>query len=316
MAMSDIGILSIHSYVPEAKLDAMELSSDFGPSEDFIRVKTGFRTLSRRADGEDTSHLAERAARAALSMYPGLAQKLGLLVVVTQTPDGYGLPQVSAIVHGRLGLPESVAAFDISLGCSGWVFGLSIAKSFMAGNDLAYGILVTADPYSKIIDPKDRNTLLLFGDAATATVLCRNPTWRIGRFVFGTAGKHWDDIMVRDDGKLAMNGRAIFNFSARKVPDCVRAALAANGLDLHSVGYVILHQASRYIVDTIATRLGANDQTRFMAADTGNTVSSSIPLAISALPQAKEQTMVVCGFGVGLSWAGCVLTPCGELSRR
>ena len=101
-----------------------------------------------------------------------------------------------------------------------------------------------------------------------------------------------------------------------RCPDCVHSALAANGLDLDSVGYVILHQASRYIVDTVGARLGASDQTRFTAADTGNTVSSSNPLAISALPLAKEKTMVVCGFGVGLSWAGCVLTPCGELSRR
>ena len=308
--MSDIGILSIHTYVPEAKLDAIDLSSHFALSESFIRDKTGFKNLSRRSSGEDTSHLAERAVRAALSEHPGLADKLGLLVVVTQTPDGHGLPQVSAIVHGRLRLPESVAAFDISLGCSGWVYGLSIAKSFMESNDLAYGILVTADPYSKIIDPEDRNTLLLFGDAASATVLSRDPTWRIGRFVLGTAGKHHEDIMVRDNGKLTMNGRAIFNFSARKVPDCVRAALAANSLDLESVGYVVLHQASRYIVDTIAARLGASAQTIFTAADTGNTVSSSIPLAISALPNAREQTMIVCGFGVGLSWAACALTPC------
>jgi len=307
--MSDIGILSIHGYVPEARLDATELSSRFALSENFIRDKTGFKSLSRRASGEDTSHLAEQAVRAALSKHAGLADKLGLLVVVTQTPDGHGLPQVSAIVHGRLRLPESVAAFDISLGCSGWVYGLSIVKSFMESNDLAYGILVTADPYSKIIDPEDRNTLLLFGDAASATVLCRNPTWRIGHFVFGTAGKHHEDIMVRQDGKLTMNGRAIFNFSARKVPDCVRATLAANGLEIDSVGYVVLHQASRYIVDTIATRISASAQTKFTAADIGNTVSSSIPLAINALPRAEEQTMLVCGFGVGLSWAGCVLTP-------
>jgi 3-oxoacyl-[acyl-carrier-protein] synthase-3 len=308
--MSDIGILSIHTYVPEAKLDAMDLSSHFALSENFIRDKTGFKTLSRRSSGEDTSHLAERAVRAALSKHSELADKLGLLVVVTQTPDGRGLPQVSAIVHGSLGLPETVAAFDVSLGCSGWVYGLSIAKSFMESNDLAYGILVTADPYSKIIDPEDRNTLLLFGDAASATVLSRDPTWQIGRFVFGTAGKHHEDIMVRDDGKLTMNGRAIFNFSARKVPDCVRATLAANGLELGSVDCVVLHQASRYIVDTIAKRLDATAQTIFTAADTGNTVSSSIPLAISALPKAREQTMLVCGFGVGLSWAACALTPC------
>jgi 3-oxoacyl-[acyl-carrier-protein] synthase-3 len=317
LTMTEIGILSIHTYIPEAKLDALELSSHFGLSENFIRDKTGFKTLSRRSNGEDTSHLAERAARAALSVHAGLANKLGLLVVVTQTPDGYGLPQVSALLHGRLGLSESVAAFDISLGCSGWVYGLSIVKSFMESNALAYGMLVTADSYSKIIDPEDRNTLLLFGDAASATVLSRNPTWQIGRFVFGTAGKLFDDILVRDDGKLAMKGRAIFNFSARKVPDCVRATLAANNLEFDSVGYVVLHQASRHIVNTIATRLGSTDQTRFTAAETGNTVSSSIPLAICALPQAKEQTMVVCGFGVGLSWAACALTPCcHELALR
>ena len=315
-AMSEIGIFSIHSYIPEAKLDAIELSSRFGLSESFIRDKTGFKSISRRSSGEDTSHLAERAARAALSTHPELADKLGLLVVITQTPDGHGLPQVSAIVHGRLGMPESVAAFDISLGCSGWVYGLSIAKSFMESNDISYGMLVTADPYSKIIDSEDRNTLLLFGDAASATVLCRNPTWRIGRFVFGTAGGRCDDIKVCNDGKLAMNGRAIFEFSVRRVPDCVRATLAANGLELDSVGYVVLHQASQYIVGAIASRLGATAQTPFTAGDTGNTVSSSIPLAIDALPGAKEQTMVVCGFGVGLSWAGCVLTPRGQKGSR
>ena len=150
--MNEIGILSIHSYIPEERLDAIELSSGFALDKDFIRNKTGFEMLSRRSSGEETSHLAERVIRTALSRYPGLQSKLGLLIVVTQTPDGYGLPQVSALVHGRLDLPEAVAAFDVSLGCSGWVYGLSIAKSFMEANDIDYGMLVTADPYSKIID--------------------------------------------------------------------------------------------------------------------------------------------------------------------
>jgi 3-oxoacyl-[acyl-carrier-protein] synthase III len=169
---------------------------------------------------------------------------------------------VSALVPGRLDLPEAIAAFDVSLGCSRWVYELSIAKSFMEANHIDYGMLVTADPYSKMIDEDDKNTLLLFGDAATATVF-PNPTWQIGRFVFGTAGKHFADIIVRNDGRLSMNGRSILNFAARKIPDCVHVTLAANGLTLESVGFIVLQQASRYIVDTIATRLGAQTQTRF-----------------------------------------------------
>jgi 3-oxoacyl-[acyl-carrier-protein] synthase-3 len=306
--MSEIGILSIHTYLPDGKVNVMDLASRLGVDEKFIREKTGFTSLLRRAAHEDTSHLAEGALRIALAEHPELTHHLGLLIVVTQTPDGYGLPHVSAIVHGRLDLPETVAAFDLSLGCSGWVYGLSVAKSFMESNDIAYGILVTADPYSKLIDAADRNTSLLFGDAATATVLSRVPIWRIGRFVFGTAGRQVEDLMVRNDGKLAMNGRAILNFSATKVPECVRAALAVNGLALDSVERIVLHQASRYIVDTIGTRVGAPEKTEFTAAETGNTVSSSIPLTIAELPQAKRGKMVVCGFGVGLSWAATVLS--------
>jgi 3-oxoacyl-[acyl-carrier-protein] synthase-3 len=118
--MSEVGILSVHSYIPEAKVRGMERAQYFGLNESFICDKIGFTTLPRRADGEDTSHLAERAVRRA-STDPEIAAELSLLVVVTQTPDGSGLPHVSAIVHGRLGLPETVAAFDISLGCSDWM---------------------------------------------------------------------------------------------------------------------------------------------------------------------------------------------------
>jgi 3-oxoacyl-[acyl-carrier-protein] synthase-3 len=307
--VTKVGISSIHGFIPENSIRTADLAPRFSLDENFIRNKTGFETLPRRAAGEDTSRLAELAVRKALSAHPNVAKELGLLIVVTQTPDGFGLPHVSALIHGRLGLPESVAAFDISLGCSGWVYGLSVAKSFMEENNLTYGMLVTADCYSKIVDPEDRNTSLLFGDAASATILSRDPGWQIGRFVFGTAGKNAADLMVGDNGRLAMNGRGIFNFSATAIPECVRATLKLNGLSVESVSYIVLHQASRYIVDTIGARLGAKEKTGFLARDTGNTVSSSIPLALAALPRAKEQSVVVCGFGVGLSWAASVLLP-------
>ena len=201
-----------------------------------------------------------------------------------------------------------MAAFDVSLGCSGWVYALSIAKSFMEANHINFGLLVTADPYSKIVDPQDRNTSLLFGDAATATLLGRNPTWQIGRFVFGTDGRLWSDLRIAEGGRLAMNGRSIFTFSATMVPACVQEVLAANRLSLDDSDRIVLHQASRYIVEAIGERLGCPAKVPFLASEVGNTVSSSIPLALAAGCCADDRVIVVAGFGVGLSWAATVLS--------
>jgi 3-oxoacyl-[acyl-carrier-protein] synthase-3 len=305
--MNEIGILGIHAYVPETVVDVIEHASDYGVDASFVRNKTGFVKLRRRHTGEDTADLAERVVRCALSSYPGLDDQLGLLLVVTQNPDGHGLPHASAIVHGRLGLPTSVAAFDIPLGCSGWVYALSIAKSFMEANHINFGLLVTADPYSKIVDPQDRNTSLLFGDAATATLLGRDPTWQIGRFIFGTDGRLSNDLRVDDGGRLAMNGRSIFTFSATMVPACVQEVLAANRLSLEDSDRIVLYQASRYIVEAIGERLGCPAKVPFLASEVGNTVSSSIPLALAAGCCADDRVIVVTGFGVGLSWAATVL---------
>lgn len=306
--MNEIGILGIHAHVPETAVDAIEQASYYGIDASFVRNKTGFVKLRRRNAGEDTADLAERAVLGTLSAYPGLDNQLGLLLIVTQNPDCHGLPHASAIVHGRLGLPTSVAAFDVSLGCSGWVYALSIAKSFMEANHINFGLLVTADPYSKIVDPQDRNTSLLFGDAATATLLGRNPTWQIGRFVFGTDGRLWSDLRIAEGGRLAMNGRSIFTFSATMVPACVQEVLAANRLSLDDSDRIVLHQASRYIVEAIGERLGCPAKVPFLASEVGNTVSSSIPLALAAGCCAEDRVIVVAGFGVGLSWAATVLS--------
>src|SRR6185437_3685113 len=145
------------------------------------------------------------------------------LVVVTQNPDR-NIPHVSAQLHGRAGLSESCAVFDISLGCSGYVYGLAIVKSFMQAQGLRSGVLITADPYSKIIDPADRNTVLLFGDAATATLIADDPVWTLEAFSFGSRGKDWPAIRT-EAGKFVMNGRGVFNFAATTVPNDITAML-------------------------------------------------------------------------------------------
>src|SRR5579862_3498453 len=148
----------------------------------------------------------------------------------------------------------------------------------MEANGIRNGLLVTSDPYSKVLDPADRNTTLLFGDAAVATLLSGDaPQWSIGKFIFGTDGSHAGDLVVNEDRRLFMNGRAIFNFSATRVPQALRDTLEANELTLDGIDKVLLHQGSRYIVDTIGQRLGAKEKTPFLAGSVGNTVSSSIP---------------------------------------
>lgn len=306
--MNPVGIVDIAMYVPDGRLDLRTEAQRFNADKNFIREKTGFATVARRRTDQDCSDLAIEAIEALLSERPALKEKIGLIIVVTQNPDGYGLPHVSAIIQGRLGLPENIAAFDVSLGCSGWVYGLSVAKSFMEANGIAYGILVTSDPYSKVLDPDDRNTMLLFGDAATATLLGRtNVRWAPGKFVFGTDGTHANSLRIDDERQLRMKGRDIFTFSATRVPKCIDAVLVANKQEISAIDVVVLHQGSRYIVETIGKRIGAPEKTVFLDNGIGNTVSSTIPLLLNSGECDDSKTALVCGFGVGLSWAATIL---------
>ena len=188
-----LGIQAIGRYIPPQRNSNADLVEKFGFPPDFLDSKIGVQTTSKKAADEETSDLAVKAVR-------NLADKLGdgfdlaaiqCLVLVTQNPDGGGLPHTSAIVHKKLGLPPRCFAFDISLGCSGFVAGLAAITGFMQMTGLTRGLLVTADPYSKIIDPEDRNTVLLFGDGAAATLISDAPVWAIGAFDCGTVGNSW-----------------------------------------------------------------------------------------------------------------------------
>ena len=311
--LSKVGLGAIGTCVPTGGIDLLAEDAAHAPSRAFITDKTGFRRVARKDAREDTSDLAEHALRDLLRKVPDVVARCQLLVVVTQNPDGYGLPHVSARLAGRLGMPTTVAAFDVGLGCSGWVYGLATVLSFMDMHGFDDGILVTADPYSKIIAAEDRDTLLLFGDAATALHLTRGePTWRAGRFVFGTDGAKGGALEVGKDRRLRMNGRAVFSFSATAVPDALADAMSRNGLAWADVDRVVLHQGSRFIVETIGSRIGQPDKTPFLAADYGNAVSSSIPLILAQGHCDADRCVLVAGFGVGLSWAVTALLRSGR----
>lgn len=302
-----IGIAEIATYVPEAAVSNLERLADFGVSEEFVRRKTGILRVRRKQPGEEASDLAAKAIQQLLDKTGLRPQDVGVLVVVTQNPDGYGLPHTSAILHGNMGLPSRCACFDVSLGCSGFVHGLSIVKGFMESNDIVSGILVTADPYSKVLRDDDRDTALLFGDAAAATLLSRDRRWRIGNFDFGTAGELSHALEVDSQNTLRMKGRAVFSFSATEVPGSIRRALQLNTLEIEDLDKIVLHQGSRFLVETIAKRIGAEDKTPFFASDIGNTVSSSVPIILAENLEASDHRVLISGFGVGLAWATTVI---------
>lgn len=299
-----IGIEAIASYVPDSALDNVEQARSFGEDRDYLEKNIGALRLPVKPADYETSDMACRAVENLLANTELLREQIEALVVVTQNPDGEGLPHTSAVVQAKLGLPNGVACFDVSLGCSGYVYALSILKGFMQEAGLKRGVLVTADPYSKIIDRADRSTSMLFGDGATATLLSENGRWQIGVPLLCTDGTGGDAIR-RDAGKLAMKGRDVFNFAFKEIPQQIRQCLDRNDLTEANIDRFCLHQGSKAIVDAIARKFPESRE-KFLLdlAATGNTVSSSVPMLLAKLlDEPGVRNVLISGFGVGLSWA-------------
>lgn len=303
-----IGLKAVASYIPANALDNVVQAEAFGKDENFVREKIGALTLPRKTGDQETSDMAVQAVEALLQKTSLSKLDIDALVVVTQNGDGAGLPHTAGIVQNKLGLATSIAAFDISLGCSGYVYGLSILKGFMQSAGLKRGVLVTADPYSKVVDPEDRVTALLFGDAATATLLSDDATWQIKPPLFGTDGSGAEHLMVQD-GKLRMNGRQVFNFAAQLIPDHIKAYLNREGLVPVDVDAYCMHQGSAGIIAAISRKFPeVADRFSNELVNVGNTISSSIPLLLeSRLDDKTISRILMSGFGVGLSWATTLL---------
>ena len=258
------------------------------------------------------------------------------IVFVTQTPDHFQ-PGNAAKLHGRLGFPVSCAAFDVALGCSGWVYGLHLASLMVEAGGCERVLLAAGDTMSRCVHPKDRATASLFGDGGTATLVERkadgNDTW----FSLHTDGSQWQNIQVpaggfrltksaktaevtidskgntRTEETLFMDGAEVFNFSVQREPEAIREILEFAMLEVQDVDSLVFHQANRFIIRNIAKRLKfpmervpCGSVEKF-----GNLSSASIPTAIcdEVLPNSTASQRIVCsGFGVGLSWATALTT--------
>lgn len=307
-----IRIKNIASYIPEGCEYNAAKKALFEIDDDFIVNKIGVECVSRKLVDEDTSDMCVKAFRTLEKKVPLSINEIDCIVVCTQNPDGCGIPHTSAVVHGKLDAPEDCATFDISLGCSGYIYSLSIVKSFMESNGFKNGLLFTADPYSKILDAEDKNTILLFGDAATVTLLGLKeegkPEWSPVNFSFSSRGKDWESLH-NNSGKLQMNGRAVFNFSATAVPIQINKLLESAKRTVDEIDLFVFHQGSKYIIDTLQKRLNLPPEKVARSLSTqGNTVSSSIPIILeNSLQRPDINRILLSGFGVGLSWASCIL---------
>ena len=328
-----MGLVHVESAVPSIRQTAAEIAAMTGAEEAFIIDKVGVRTRHVLGPGETGVGLAAEAGRKLFDAGLVTPDEVGVVVFVTQTPDRK-LPQNSAALCAALGLPSDVASFDLSLGCSDWVYGAHVLDAFMNATGRGTGLLVTCDPYSRIIAPEDRATNCVFGDAATVSLWRSGEGGRLGVADFGTDGEGGDALRVdaggatrpfvhvldggdtsdfaRDDLRLHMNGREVFNFVLSRIPDSLTRCLDANALTLDQIDLFALHQGSLHMLQALARRAGVPEARLAVNIDRfGNTVSSTIPLLLQDAMRdggLAGRRVLASGFGVGLSWATTVLT--------
>jgi 3-oxoacyl-[acyl-carrier-protein] synthase-3 len=302
-----LGIENIASFLPEEKVDNIFQADRFGADREFVSKKIGVSSLPRFGETDSVVKSCVEAARKLQVKSDIDLDEIECVVLCTQNPDGGGLPHNSALIHAELDLPESCACFDIGLGCSGYVYGLSVIQSFMSANGMKKGLFFTCDPYSRILNSEDKNTCLLFGDGASVTLISDDPLYVLKKARFATKGAGAAALKKNDEQKLEMNGRAIFNFALQDVPVQIKALLSECDLAADEVDLYLLHQGSRFMLENAIKRSGLPlDKSPIELVETGNTVSSSIPLLFETKINDNHDLVLMSGFGVGLSWASAI----------
>ena len=271
---------------------------------------------------ETAADIAEKAACKLFEDYNISPEEIDFLIYITQGPD-YSMPSTSCILQDHLHIPTTAGAFGMDLGCSGYVYGLAIANSFIESGLAKNVLLLTAETMSKYISPADKN-ILLFGDGASASVISNRGFAEIGKFELGTDGRGFDHIIIRNGGWrhrelegtprdwFYMDGEAVSSFTVDCIPPLIKGTLDKNSIQDSEVGYYVFHQANKYILNTLRKLNGIPKDKFFIdISDTGNTASSTVPIALKRSIDngfiSKGMKVMLAGFGVGLSWAGTIL---------
>ena len=316
-------ISEIETFFPEKILTNEDLQKEFPEwSPEKIFNKVG---VKQRHIAEKHETVLELAVKASEKLLKRIAKnEIDFILFCTQSPD-YHLPTTACILQDRLGLRKGIGALDFNLGCSGFVYGLGVAKGLIAAGIAKNILLITSETYSKYLHEKDKSNKTIFGDGAAATLISKDITKQSFEFELGTDGSGYEHLIVKNGGGknpvseediegncLYMNGRKIFIFTIERIPILVEDLLKKNNITKEEIDYFVFHQSNKHILNHQREILDIPEEKFYIDMETtGNTVSSTIPIALKdALERGKvkrgDKVMLV-GFGVGLSWGATIV---------
>lgn len=328
-------IKAISYYLPNNNLSNEKIEKDFPEwSIDKIAAKTGIKNRYIASIDETSGDMAVKVAEILFDEYNIDRNIVDFILLCTQSPD-YFLPTTACIVQNKLGLNTNVGALDFNLGCSGFVYGLGLAKGLIESGQARNVLLITSETYSKFIHPKDKSNKTIFGDAAAATLVTADEgLFELNNFEYGTDGRGAENLIVKNgamrnqfktsevkvddnnnylsDDNLFMNGAEIFIFTLVSVPILLQEICKKNAINEDEIDLFIFHQANKFMLDSLRKKIKIPENKFYTyIEDCGNTVSSTIPIAIyNAIKENRikpKQKILLAGFGVGYSWAGTIL---------
>ena len=300
-------IKGITHYVPEKVLTNHDLSKMMDTSDDWIRTRTGIHQRHTVGDTQlGPADLAARASEKLFSKYSIDKDAIDFVVFATSTPD-YFVPGSGSVFQAKLGL-ENVGVLDIRQGCAGFIYALKLAETLLNDSKKNLGLIICSDTYTKYIKKSNKSCKPIFSDASASILLKKRNTNAIGPFDFGVDGSGFSDLLLKNNSNdIFMNGPKIAIFTLNKIPTFIKNFTIKNKINKKTIKLMALHQASKYVCEKIQKKLNLNKKIFYNNFQKyGNTVSASIPLLLENAYREnklkKNDLILACGFGVGLSW--------------